>query len=128
VAAFTYPRLALVTISAVVAGNGERAAFGRVEHPVESALFPSRLPGVRVAHERRFGRGGAQPSVRSVQVHLGDTPHCLTKEDFQDLARRTEGFSGSDVGVMVKDVLFEPVCILPCSLPYLRLVLHGFAA
>jgi hypothetical protein len=43
------------------------------------------------------------------QVHLGDTPHSLTKEDFQDLARNTPGFSGSDVGVMVKDVLFEPV-------------------
>eukprot|EP00238_Polyblepharides_amylifera_P002987 CAMPEP_0196589196 /NCGR_PEP_ID=MMETSP1081-20130531/62963_1 /TAXON_ID=36882 /ORGANISM="Pyramimonas amylifera, Strain CCMP720" /LENGTH=447 /DNA_ID=CAMNT_0041911927 /DNA_START=203 /DNA_END=1546 /DNA_ORIENTATION=+ len=43
------------------------------------------------------------------KVHLGDTPHTLTNEDFQDLASRTEGFSGSDVGVCVKDVLFEPI-------------------
>ncbi|MBA0774410.1 hypothetical protein Gotri_009623 [Gossypium trilobum] len=42
-------------------------------------------------------------------VHLGDTPHNLTESDFDSLARRTEGFSGSDVSVCVKDVLFEPV-------------------
>ncbi|KAH9326077.1 hypothetical protein KI387_006255, partial [Taxus chinensis] len=43
------------------------------------------------------------------KVHLGDTPNNLTEKDFEDLARRTEGFSGSDVSVCVKDVLFEPV-------------------
>ncbi|MFQ6638735.1 hypothetical protein Gotur_014300 [Gossypium turneri] len=42
-------------------------------------------------------------------VHLGDTPHNLTESDFESLARRTEGFSGSDISVCVKDVLFEPV-------------------
>ncbi|MBA0800329.1 hypothetical protein Gohar_010771 [Gossypium harknessii] len=42
-------------------------------------------------------------------VHLGDTPHNLTESDFENLARRTEGFSGSDISVCVKDVLFEPV-------------------
>eukprot|EP00246_Nothoceros_aenigmaticus_P003816 TRINITY_DN15018_c0_g1_i1.p1 TRINITY_DN15018_c0_g1~~TRINITY_DN15018_c0_g1_i1.p1 ORF type:complete len:439 (-),score=84.63 TRINITY_DN15018_c0_g1_i1:657-1973(-) len=43
------------------------------------------------------------------KVHLGDTPHSLTERDFEDLARKTEGFSGSDIAVCVKDVLFEPV-------------------
>ncbi|KAG0502509.1 hypothetical protein HPP92_002581, partial [Vanilla planifolia] len=43
------------------------------------------------------------------KVHLGDTPHNLTESDFEILARRTEGFSGSDISVCVKDVLFEPV-------------------
>ncbi|KAG9155721.1 hypothetical protein Leryth_003983 [Lithospermum erythrorhizon] len=43
------------------------------------------------------------------KVHLGDTPHSLTESDFEDLARKTEGFSGSDISVCVKDVLFEPV-------------------
>ncbi|KAI8573480.1 hypothetical protein RHMOL_Rhmol01G0280900 [Rhododendron molle] len=43
------------------------------------------------------------------QVHLGDTPHNLTESDFEHLARKTEGFSGSDISVCVKDVLFEPV-------------------
>ncbi|KAF6165989.1 hypothetical protein GIB67_012886 [Kingdonia uniflora] len=43
------------------------------------------------------------------KVHLGDTPHNLTESDFENLARKTEGFSGSDISVTVKDVLFEPV-------------------
>ncbi|OEL30599.1 Protein SUPPRESSOR OF K(+) TRANSPORT GROWTH DEFECT 1 [Dichanthelium oligosanthes] len=43
------------------------------------------------------------------KVHLGDTPHSLTESDFEGLARRTDGFSGSDIAVCVKDVLFEPV-------------------
>ncbi|CAL5424021.1 unnamed protein product [Camellia sinensis] len=59
------------------------------------------------------------------KVHLGDTPHDLNESDFENLARRTEGFSGSDIAVCVtgsslgattlcitpkvKDVLFEPV-------------------
>ena len=43
------------------------------------------------------------------KVHLGDTPHSLTQGDFEALGRKTEGFSGSDVNVVVKDVLFEPV-------------------
>ncbi|XXG54849.1 hypothetical protein AAC387_Pa03g2628 [Persea americana] len=43
------------------------------------------------------------------KVHLGDTPHNLTEADYEMLARKTEGFSGSDISVCVKDVLFEPV-------------------
>ncbi|GFZ12669.1 AAA-type ATPase family protein [Actinidia rufa] len=53
------------------------------------------------------------PDVKARQhmfkVHLGDTPHNLTESDFESLARKTEGFSGSDISVCVKDVLFEPV-------------------
>ena len=43
------------------------------------------------------------------KVHLGDTPNALTQRDFEELARRTDGFSGSDVAIVVKDVLMEPV-------------------
>ncbi|XP_042456905.1 protein SUPPRESSOR OF K(+) TRANSPORT GROWTH DEFECT 1-like [Zingiber officinale] len=53
------------------------------------------------------------PDVKARQhmfkVHLGDTPHNLRESDFEYLARHTEGFSGSDIAVCVKDVLFEPV-------------------
>ncbi|XP_047980280.1 protein SUPPRESSOR OF K(+) TRANSPORT GROWTH DEFECT 1-like [Salvia hispanica] len=53
------------------------------------------------------------PDVKARQhmfkVHLGDTPNNLNDRDFESLARKTEGFSGSDIAVCVKDVLFEPV-------------------
>ena len=43
------------------------------------------------------------------KIHLGDTPNALTQPDFEELGRRTDGFSGSDISVVVKDVLMEPV-------------------
>ncbi|CAI9118480.1 OLC1v1020059C2 [Oldenlandia corymbosa var. corymbosa] len=43
------------------------------------------------------------------KIHLGDTSHNLMESDFESLAYKTEGFSGSDISVCVKDVLFEPV-------------------
>lgn len=43
------------------------------------------------------------------KVHLGDTPHAIRQAEFQELARRTDGFSGSDISVVVKDVLMEPI-------------------
>ncbi|KAI3706035.1 hypothetical protein L1987_76288 [Smallanthus sonchifolius] len=43
------------------------------------------------------------PDVKARQhmfkVHLGDTPHNLTDRDFEQLAYRTEGYSGSDIAV-----------------------------
>lgn len=46
------------------------------------------------------------------KIHLGDTPNSLKEEDYQELGRRTEGFSGSDVAVVVKDVLMQPIRLL----------------
>lgn len=43
------------------------------------------------------------------RIHLGDTPNALTQREFDDLGERTKGFSGSDVAIVVKDVLMQPV-------------------
>ncbi|KAI7755955.1 hypothetical protein M8C21_023584 [Ambrosia artemisiifolia] len=40
------------------------------------------------------------------KVHLGDTPHSLTDRDFEQLAYKTEGFSGSDIAVCVNAMFF----------------------
>eukprot|EP01025_Chloroclados_australasicus_P068955 TRINITY_DN9644_c2_g1_i2.p1 TRINITY_DN9644_c2_g1~~TRINITY_DN9644_c2_g1_i2.p1 ORF type:complete len:436 (+),score=62.56 TRINITY_DN9644_c2_g1_i2:247-1554(+) len=47
--------------------------------------------------------------VHLFKVHLGDTPNELTEADYQVLAQKTEGFSGSDISVVVNDALMEPV-------------------
>eukprot|EP00696_Hemimastix_kukwesjijk_P010699 gnl/Hemi2/23450_TR7860_c0_g8_i1.p1 gnl/Hemi2/23450_TR7860_c0_g8~~gnl/Hemi2/23450_TR7860_c0_g8_i1.p1 ORF type:complete len:445 (-),score=46.59 gnl/Hemi2/23450_TR7860_c0_g8_i1:73-1407(-) len=47
--------------------------------------------------------------MRLFQLEIGQTPHSLTDADFTELARRTEGWSGSDIAVAVKDALMEPV-------------------
>jgi vacuolar protein-sorting-associated protein 4 len=46
------------------------------------------------------------------KIHLGDTPHLLSEDDFRMLGHRTEGFSGSDISVLVKDVLMEPIRLI----------------
>ena len=43
------------------------------------------------------------------KIHLGDTPNSCTDADFRDLGERTEGFSGSDINLIVKDTLMQPV-------------------
>lgn len=43
------------------------------------------------------------------KVHVGETPNELTHDDYMSLAALTEGFSGSDIDHVVKDVLYEPV-------------------
>ncbi|KAL6575717.1 Vacuolar protein sorting-associated protein 4B [Orobanche hederae] len=66
------------------------------------------LPDVK-ARQHMFKKLRSGLRYDALKVHLGDTPHNLTEGDFEALARKTEGFSGSDISVCVKDVLFEPV-------------------
>lgn len=42
-------------------------------------------------------------------LNLGDTPHCLSNEDFDYLGEFTEGFSGADISIVVRDALMQPV-------------------
>ncbi|XP_061594020.1 vacuolar protein sorting-associated protein 4B-like [Cololabis saira] len=43
------------------------------------------------------------------KLHLGSTPNNLTDEDFVTLGKRTDGYSGADVSVIVRDALMQPV-------------------
>ncbi len=36
-------------------------------------------------------------------------PATVLQQDYDELGQRTEGFSGSDIAVVVKDVLMQPV-------------------
>ena len=44
-----------------------------------------------------------------VQLHVGDTPNKLTEEDFERLGDMTEGASGSDISVLVREALMNPL-------------------
>ena len=67
------------------------------------------------AVRRRFDRRiyiplpDAAARARVFRVHVGETPHNLDEHDFKHLGEHTEGFSGSDIATLVKDVLFQPV-------------------
>lgn len=43
------------------------------------------------------------------KLHLGSTPNDLTEEDFITLGKRTEGYSGADISILVRDALMQPV-------------------
>jgi len=42
-------------------------------------------------------------------IHLGKTPHKLTPEHFKILGEQTEGYSGADIGISVRDAMMQPV-------------------
>lgn len=43
------------------------------------------------------------------KLHLGNTPHNLTEADIHELARKTDGYSGADISIIVRDALMQPV-------------------
>jgi vacuolar protein-sorting-associated protein 4 len=51
----------------------------------------------------------APARARMFDLNLGDTPHNLTHDDYAQLGRLVDGFSGSDVAVLVKQALMEPL-------------------
>mmetsp|Transcript_27287 Transcript_27287/g.91292 ORF Transcript_27287/g.91292 Transcript_27287/m.91292 type:complete len:358 (+) Transcript_27287:345-1418(+) len=53
--------------------------------------------------------------ARMVAIHVGDTPHALAPADLAKIGELTQGFSGSDVAVLVRDALMEPVRALQAA-------------
>jgi len=43
------------------------------------------------------------------KMNLGNTPNNLTDDDFMELARKAEGYSGADVSTVVRDALMIPI-------------------
>jgi vacuolar protein-sorting-associated protein 4 len=51
----------------------------------------------------------AESRTYMAKLHLGDTPNNLQEEDFEMLGKVTVGASGSDIKVLVKEALMEPL-------------------
>ncbi|XP_054481096.1 vacuolar protein sorting-associated protein 4B isoform X1 [Anoplopoma fimbria] len=43
------------------------------------------------------------------KLHLGSTPNSLNDTDFVTLGKKTDGYSGADISVIVRDALMQPV-------------------
>lgn len=68
-------------------------------------------PAVRRRFEKRVYIPLPEEAARYAifKLSLGDTPNNVTEEQFKQLAKRTESFSGADISVLVRDALYEPV-------------------
>lgn len=53
------------------------------------------------------------PDLRARQLLfelcVGDTPNELSKQDYTEFAQKAEGYSGSDISILVRNALFEAV-------------------
>jgi len=52
---------------------------------------------------------GPDARRRMFEIHIGDTPCQLSPKDYRQLADFTEGYSGSDISIVVRDALMQPV-------------------
>ncbi|EFI28570.1 katanin p60 ATPase domain-containing protein [Coprinopsis cinerea okayama7 len=52
---------------------------------------------------------GIEARRRMFEIHIGNTPTELIPKDYRTLAEKTEGYSGSDIAIVVRDALMQPV-------------------
>lgn len=79
-------------------------------------LAATNIPwGLDQAMRRRFERRiyiplpGAPAREVLFKLTIGSTPHTLTEADIRALAKKTDGFSGADISILVRNALMEPV-------------------
>ena len=68
-------------------------------------------PAVRRRFQKKIYISLPELDARKVmfELNLKGTPNTLNDEQLEDLARRTDGFSGSDISTLTQDAIFEPV-------------------
>ncbi|GKT35421.1 Vacuolar protein sorting-associated protein 4B [Aduncisulcus paluster] len=66
---------------------------------------------IRRRFEKRIYIGLPEAPARTAmfKIHLGKTPNELTEGDFGKLGEFSKGFSGSDIGTLVRDALMAPI-------------------
>ncbi|EAA28812.1 vacuolar protein sorting-associated protein VPS4 [Neurospora crassa] len=59
------------------------------------------------------------------RLAVGDTHTALKAEDFRELARAAEGYSGSDISIVVQDALMQPVRKIQQATHFKKVVHEG---
>uniref|UniRef100_A0A671SVS3 vesicle-fusing ATPase n=1 Tax=Sinocyclocheilus anshuiensis TaxID=1608454 RepID=A0A671SVS3_9TELE len=49
------------------------------------------------------------------KLHLGSTPNSLDEADFITLGKKTDGYSGADISIVVRDALMQPIRKVQCA-------------
>jgi len=59
--------------------------------------------------------------ARIFQIHVGTTPNKLTAKHYRELAEKTEGYSGADISIIVRDALMQPVRMVQSATHFKKL-------
>ncbi|KAK4536707.1 hypothetical protein CDCA_CDCA09G2732 [Cyanidium caldarium] len=82
------------------------------------------------AIRRRFERRvyiplpDAPARKRIFETHVGSTPNTLALSDYGRFAAQTEGYSGSDISIVVRDAIMQPVRRLQSATHFRRVRSH----
>ena len=84
-------------------------------------------PAVRRRFQKKIYIGLPETEARKVmfQLNLGKTANSITEEQFDDLAERTEGYSGSDVATLTQDAIYEPIRKCESATHFIRIQKDG---
>ncbi|KAG4303959.1 hypothetical protein PORY_002612 [Pneumocystis oryctolagi] len=68
-------------------------------------------PAIRRRFERRVyvPLPDSNARLKLFKLNIGDIPTELNANDFKILVQKTEGYSGSDIAIVVRDAIMEPV-------------------
>ncbi|KAF8139713.1 P-loop containing nucleoside triphosphate hydrolase protein [Boletus edulis] len=68
-------------------------------------------PAIKRRFEKRvyIPLPGLEARKRMFEIHIGSTPCQLEARDYRTLAEGTEGYTGSDISIVVRDALMQPV-------------------
>ena len=69
-------------------------------------------PAMRRRFEKRVYIALPEPSARSTMFRLNvgtEGGHTVNDEEFEMLGRGSEGYSGSDISVVVREAIYEPL-------------------
>jgi vacuolar protein-sorting-associated protein 4 len=66
---------------------------------------------IRRRFEKRIYIPLPEPPARAkmFQIHLGKTPNKLTPDNFKHMGDTTEGYSGADISILVREAMMQPV-------------------
>eukprot|EP01016_Furgasonia_blochmanni_P046790 TRINITY_DN6795_c0_g1_i2.p1 TRINITY_DN6795_c0_g1~~TRINITY_DN6795_c0_g1_i2.p1 ORF type:complete len:446 (+),score=98.00 TRINITY_DN6795_c0_g1_i2:146-1483(+) len=84
-------------------------------------------PAIRRRFEKRIYIPLPDETARKFMFQhcLKDTPNSLTDPDFAELAKRSEGYSGADISILVRDAVMEPVRKCQLATAFKRVVVNG---
>ncbi|KAF2800823.1 vacuolar protein sorting-associated protein-like protein VPS4 [Melanomma pulvis-pyrius CBS 109.77] len=63
--------------------------------------------------------------MKMFELAVGNTPCELTLEDYRELAKLSDGYSGSDISIAVQDALMQPVRLIQTATHYKPITQDG---